>query len=354
MTKRRIALVYNSYESGLPENEEDRGGTADLVKMIRAMARVLRRLGHEVWITPLGNDMLAFQRKLQRLRPDVVFNQYDDIMPGATYEIAFAGLIRMMGFPLTGAHALSIGLCRYKYKSASLLKGLGVPIPECTTLVESVKMIDQVDWPFPVIVQPAQEHAGLGTDRDSVVHNKQGLRKKVRELLRSFGQPAIVQQFLDGREFNVGLLGNDPFEVMPLAEVDYTDLPDGLPPIMSYAAKWLESTDEYENTWVTCPAEVEPELEKEIHDVAVRAFRAINGRGYGRVDIRLDAEGKPRVLDVNCNPCLDNEMGLARSAAAAGISYADLLQRIVDSAFEPIPHEVELPLFLDQKELAGV
>jgi D-alanine-D-alanine ligase len=113
---------------------------------------------------------------------------------------------------------------------------------------------------------------------------------------------------------------------------------------MSYAAKWLENTPEYKATSVTCPAEVEPAHGQLICQAALQAFRAVGGRGYGRVDIRCDEDGNPYVLEVNCNPCLDDEMGLARSAAAAGWSYADLLQFIVRAALEPMPFDYDIPM----------
>jgi D-alanine-D-alanine ligase len=132
--------------------------------------------------------------------------------------------------------------------------------------------------------------------------------------------------------------------VLPLAEVDYSELPNGIPPIMSYAAKWLENTPEYQHTHVVCPAIVEPELGERIGSVAMQAFRAVGGRGYGRVDIRLDELDVPCVLEVNCNPCLDEGMGLARSAEAAGLPYPQLLQQIVRAALEPQPFEMSIPM----------
>ena len=117
-------------------------------------------------------------------------------------------------------------------------------------------------------------------------HTKKALREKVREVIRSYKQPALVQGFLPGREFNVGILGGRKLRVLPLAEVDYSRLPAGIPPIMSYAAKWVETSVEFKRTRVICPAKVEPQLATLIGDTAVKAFRAVGGWGYGRVDIR--------------------------------------------------------------------
>ncbi len=342
----RVAVAYNSYEEAQHETlASDSSSGYHLRLMIRRMARALRGLGHDVVIIHLAGDLSKLQRKLNRLRPHVIFNQYDDVVHGALYEMRFAAFIRMLGYPITGSPALALGLSRDKYMALSLMKGAGIPIPSDTTLLERVSAIDGRKWHFPLIVHPGQEHAGIGMGRDSVVHTKKALREKVREVIGSYRQPALVQSFLPGREFNVGILGGRKLRVMPLAEVDYTRLPQGIPPIMSYAAKWVETSVEFKRTRVICPARVEPSLAALISDTAARAFRVIGGWGYGRVDIRLDEDGLPRVLEVNCNPCLDRGLGLARSAERAGIRYPDLLQTVIQAAFEGPPYDMRLPIF---------
>jgi len=177
-----------------------------------------------------------------------------------------------------------------------------------------------------------------------VVYSKKALREKTRTILREYQQPVLIQSFLSGREFNVGIVGGRRLRAMPLAEVDYSQLPPEIPPIMSYAAKFIESSEEYKKTSVICPAVVEPDLAREIITTALRAFRAVGGWGYGRVDIRLDNEGRPCVLEVNCNPCLEDGYGLARQAAQAGISYPRLLQMIVKAALEGLPYDADVPM----------
>jgi D-alanine-D-alanine ligase len=345
MRRLRVAVLYNAYQDATPDAKADTGGIWHLRQMIRRMARTIRGLGHNVTVIPLAGDLSSLQRKLGKLRPDVVFNQYDDNVHGALYEMRVAAFIRMLGYPMTGSPALGLSLSRYKYMAASLLKGVGIPIPAETFLIERISETDQHKWQFPLIVHPGQEHAGIGLHRDSVVWTKKALKEKVREVLGSFKQPALVQRFLPGREFNVGLVGGRKLSVMPLAEVDYSRLPSSIPPIMSYAAKWIETSVEYKRTHIICPAEVEPRLAALIGRTAVKAFRVVGGWGYGRVDVRLDEDGQPRVLEVNCNPCLDEGIGLARSAEQAGISYRELLQAVIKAAFEGSPYDLSLPIF---------
>lgn len=350
--KLHVALVYNAYqEAQTSEAPEDRGSMSDLKQQIRNTARNLRRLGHRVSILPLADDLFRFQRKLRGLKPDVVFNLYDDVVHGALYDMRLAALVRMMGYPMTGCPALALGLTRYKFMSCSLLVGAGVPIPPSTHVLESASAVDQYKWQFPIIVQPTQEHAGVGLDRNSVVHSKKALKEKVREILTQYKQPALAQRFLPGREFNVSVIGGNRLRTFPLAEVNYSELPKEIPPIMSYAAKWVETSVEYQKTSVICPADVEPGLAEHIRQVALAAFRAVGGRGYGRVDIRLDENNVPCVLEVNCNPCLDEGMALARSAERAGLAFPQLLQLILRIALEPQPFDPQVPMMpLSRKE----
>ena len=344
MKRYHVALVYNGGETSAPESPQDHGAAADLHRMIRRMGSVLRRVGYRVTIVPLANDLLAFQRALRRLRPDVVFNQYDDVVHGALYDMRLAALVQMMGYPMTGSPALALGLTRYKFMTASLLQGLGIPTPLDTCLLEQMADVDRHKWHFPVIVQPSREDAGIGLDQLSVVHTKKALRAKTRESLRVYHQPALAQRFLPGREFNVSILGGRRPAVLPLAEVDYSHLAAGIPPIMSYAAKWLEGTPEYEGTTVICPAPVGPALLREIGSIALRAFHAVGAWAYVRVDMRLDEAGQPRVLEVNCNPSLEEDVSLPRSAKHAGIEYPQLLDMIVRIALEGPPFDVGVPM----------
>ncbi|MCX6560536.1 MAG: hypothetical protein NTZ26_08465 [Candidatus Aminicenantes bacterium] len=345
MKSLRVALIYNSYQDSQPGEATDHGSVDHLRSMIRRMARAIRRLGHTVEIVPLADDLAALQRKLRRIRPDVVFNQYDDVVHGALYEMRVAAFIRMLGFPMTGSPALSLGLSRDKFMAISLLKGAEIPIPPDTALIERVSQIETRQWRFPLIIHPGQEHAGIGLDRQSVVETKKALREKVREVIREYNQPVLVQRFLPGREFNVGVIGGRRLRILPLAEVDYSGLPESIPPIMSYAAKWISTSVEYKRTRVICPAKVDPSLAARIGEVAAKGFRTIGGWGYGRVDMRLDENGEPRVLEVNCNPCLDDGMGLARAAKRAGISYSELLGLVIKTAFDPPPFDLNLPIF---------
>ncbi|MBI3891256.1 MAG: hypothetical protein HY303_06970 [Candidatus Wallbacteria bacterium] len=344
MRRLTIAVIYNAEPPAVAEAPDDRASFGDLLRMIRHVARSLRSIGHRVHVVGVGHDLLAFQRKLTRIQPHVVFNQYDDAVVGASYEMRVASLVTMMGFPLTGSSPLALGITKSKYMCACLLVGAGVAIAPQPRLLETLRSVGQYAWEFPVIVRPAFEDSGLGLDTASVVTNKKTLREKVRQLLTEFRQPALAQKFLRGREFNVGIIGGNRPRVLPLAEVDYSRLPSTAQPIMSYAAKWIETSEEYRLTSVHCPATVEVVLAAKIRQVALAAFVAVGAWGYARVDMRLDGEGEPVVLEVNCNPCIDAGIGLARSAEVAGIPYPKLLDIIVRAALESHRRDVTMAL----------
>lgn len=342
--KLNVVLVYNSLIPPSAEVTGDLGSTAELRSMIRHMAAELRSIGHKVTILPLGRDLFAFHRSLRKIKPDVVFNQYDDVVHGALYEMRAAALISMLGYPMTGSPPQTLGLARYKYVCASLLQGAGIPVPGNSELIDKLGMVDARSWDFPLIVQPCREDAGIGLDRQSVVSTKKALKEKVRWVMKEFRQPALVQRFMPGREFTVGIVGGKRLRVLPLMEIDFSGLPPDIPPILSYAAKWQENTPEFNGTTEICPAEVDPELARQICRTAIMAFRVVGGWGYGRVDMRLDENDVPRVLEVNCNASLEDDNGLARMAKVAGIDYSQLLQLVIEAALDRPPFDVILPM----------
>src|SRR5439155_13900367 len=234
------------------------------------------------------------------------------------------GTLEFAGIPLTGASLWTLAACRRKPISNALLQQAGLPIPRWT--VAQGKIED--DFPLPAIVKPAAEDASAGLDRGSVVSDRKSLRARLAAMTEQFDE-VFVQEYIGGREFNVGFVGN---RVLPIAEIDFSRMPEGAWPILTYAGKWeLGSADDLGSAPV-CPAGIPQKLADRLVRVAELAWRTMQGKGYGRVDLRVDDQGRPWVLEGNPNPDLNDDAGLSRMAKVAGWDYAVLVRRIAEVA----------------------
>jgi D-alanine-D-alanine ligase len=211
----------------------------------------------------------------------------------------------------------------------------GIQTPEFATLYRGA-----VDWAgnlsFPVIVKPPQEDASLGITSASVVHEIKDLFSRIDALQSEYGQPILVEQFIEGREFYVGVLGNASAEALPVIELDFTGFPSDKPRIASWEAKWGEDGegkgDEYAGTKSIFPEGLDADLEERMKRIAVEAFHALRLRDYGRIDLRVAPSGEIYVIEVNPNCYLERESEFARAAQKSGLEYPALVSRIIDLA----------------------
>ncbi|HWP38508.1 MAG TPA: hypothetical protein VNL18_13240 [Gemmatimonadales bacterium] len=283
---------------------------------------LLRARGHRVRRVPVHHGL----KWLDRVRhADLVFNLCEGIGAVSRYETFVVATLELTGVPFTGAGAWTITVCHDKPLVNALLQSAGVPIPRwCVPTNDRLP----ADFPLPAIVKPAAEDASVGIDQGSVVTTRRGLRARI-ELLAAQYERVLVQQYIAGREIAVGIVGDD---VLPMSEIDFSRMPAGHWPILSFDAKWTAGCAEDEGSKPVCPARLHPALARRIREAAVLAWRTVRGRGYGRVDLRVDAKGQPWVLEVNPNPDISDDAGLSRMAQATGWSYGDLVARIADLA----------------------
>jgi D-alanine-D-alanine ligase len=186
---------------------------------------------------------------------------------------------------------------------------------------------------FPLIVKPAYEDASVGIENESIVNNKESLRKRLEYIFKYFNQPALVEEFIEGREFNVSVMGELRPKVLPISEIDFSKMPDHLHNIVSYQAKWDPQHESYHKTIPICPAKIPMRLEKKLKETALTAFKMMAPRDYARVDLRVTKDEEIFVLEVNPNPDLTEGAGFMRSAHAAGMSYGMALKKIVMLAY---------------------
>ncbi|HET6837346.1 MAG TPA: ATP-grasp domain-containing protein [Gemmatimonadales bacterium] len=313
----KVAILFDAgSEEWSPQD------VAAVVANVHEVRDVLRRRGHEVELLPVRYGDFRWLSRVRRA--DLVFNLCEGINGHARFEDLVVGTLELTGVPFTGCRAWPTMVCHRKHVANTLLSSAGLPVPAFTLANKT-----SVEFPLPAIVKPAAEDASVGIDNGAVCTSKRALKRRVAQMLEQFDE-VVVQEYVAGREFNVGFVGN---RMLPIAEIRFDDLPDGTWPIVSYAAKWIPGSPEDEGTIPVCPAELDTELHQRIAQVARKAWEHMaDAEGYGRIDMRLSEDGQPYVLEVNPSPDLSSNAGLARMGRAFGWSYDDLVMHIVDEA----------------------
>jgi D-alanine-D-alanine ligase len=305
---------------------EDAGAPPDVAGVLEAVDAVvaaLAELGHAVVRVPARAGCVDWLQRLYDLAPDAVFNLCEGLDGDAAGEVRAAAAVELLGVPLTGAPSDLLGFARSKDRVNALLAARGIAVPVWSG-IESGRLRN---WDlYPAIIKPAAEDASVGITRQSVARDLPELERAVA-LAAPYGR-LLVQEFLAGRELNVAFVGE---EVLPVAEIVH-DETGGDWPVVCYRSKWTPGSAEDRAAAPRCPARMSDGEREAAVAVAAAAWRAVGGRGYGRIDLRADLEGRLHVLDVNPNPDLSPAAGLARMAAAAGWSYTDLVARILAGA----------------------
>lgn len=326
-------LVDVAYDAAAAKAEgPEATAIAEVVQTAEAIADALRRRGHDARLLPLEDHAAA---QIRASHADVIFNLAESFRGSSALEPAIAWLYEVERKAYTGAHASALERCLNKSVTRALLREAGVAVPEGRTIRSADEPLHAL--PYPLFLKPAQEDASHGIDLGSVVHDEAAARARVASLLARFGGAVIAEAWIDGRELNVSILDDGTtLQVLPPAEIDFSAFPAGAPRVLTYAAKWDESSDEYRGS-PSVAATLDDALRARVEATALAAFRALGLRGYGRVDLRVDAAGNPFVIDVNPNPALAPDAGLALAAGRAGVAYEALVERIAGEAFARAP-----------------
>ncbi|TMQ07153.1 MAG: D-alanine--D-alanine ligase [Deltaproteobacteria bacterium] len=286
----------------------------------RAVATALTESGFEVELIGLhGLEVLAVIDQVRAAAPDLVFNLCESMAGNPCNEPTFVGLLDLFGIPYTGADLLALASCLHKQRAKDILIARGIPTPPHRFLTDAAALddpaLDALDYPW--FVKLAHEDASVGITEANWVATPAALRQRAREL-------------------NVTLIGNAPdLQVLPLHEIDFSAMPADRPRIVSYAAKWNEDHVDYAGTKPVLLRDASPALTAAVEQVARAAWEALGLRDYGRIDLRVDAAG-PWVIDVNPNPDISPDAGVARSAQIAGLSYPQLISRLAEVAYRRI------------------
>jgi D-alanine-D-alanine ligase len=313
------------FEDGA-EGDPGYAARADVEAVARSIAITLSDGVHEAHLVPVDGDLHLLRAHLQELEPECAFNLCESLAGDARLETAVPLMLELLGIPCTGSPTSALSHALYKDRVKRRLEEAGVPTPRARVMRGPD---GTCDLPFPLIVKPVHEDGSAGITAASVVHDEAHLRARVAEVVATFRQPCLVEEFVAGRELNVALFGYPTARVLPLQEIDFSRLPEDQPRIVSYEAKWEEGSVADHGTRPVLHPQLPPGVAARVRKVAVDAFRALGMRDYGRVDVRLSPSGVPFVVDVNPNCDLSHHAGMARAAAAVGIDYPSLAKLLV-------------------------
>ncbi len=329
-----IAILFNrpTLSPDDPVYEQEAG----VLISVATFREALERVGHRVWELPIGGHVQPLVDALTAEPPNVVVNLCEGFRGQSAGEVHIASLLELLGVSYTGCPPECLALVHDKPRCKTLLLGAGLPTTPFKVIEPGQSLDKQLlaGWldAGPLFVKPAREDASLGIGADSVVTDWAALVRQVEVVAASYGS-VLAEPYIDGREFNVGVIGLPEVEVLPLAEIQFQTSPEFPWPIVTYESKWATDSLADRSTAPRCPAQVEPLLAESIRAAALAAYRLTGCRDYARVDLRLDRSDRIFILEVNANPDAAPDAGLARALAAAGISHDTFVERLVNTAY---------------------
>ncbi|MDE2264569.1 MAG: ATP-grasp domain-containing protein [Alphaproteobacteria bacterium] len=320
-----ILVLHSDVPPDAPADEQDTLIAAE------AVAEALQSRGHSVTQTPFRPDVRALKKMLGRERPDVVFNLVESVFGAGIYSSLAPAMLARLGVPYTGGTAAHFVATTDKPFAKNLLRAAGLPTPDWSVPPDWTSLAEDRTY----IVKSADEDSSVGLDDDCIVKGVD-VRARAEESTRHFGGRWFAESYVDGREFNIGVLQEkDGPRILPMAEMTFEEWPSDKPRIVGYTAKWADGSFDYNKTVRRFGVETdEPRLAGTLIDLCRRTWALFELTGYARIDFRMTGAGEPLILEINPNPGIAPDAGFAAAGARAGLSYAELIERIV---MAPLP-----------------
>jgi D-alanine-D-alanine ligase len=321
-------LLLNNLDWSWPQYDIDQ-----CLEMSDILNEALQSAGHPVVRDQLENDQLDSLLKKYDPAELIVFNWCEEVpgIPRSSWMVAQE--LERQGFTYTGADYLALVFSQDKRQVQHRLKDCGVPIPPWKIF----NTVGDVDWHiFPAIVKPAFEHYSLGIARESVVECEVELHRRIEYVLNSHQQPVLVEEFIDGREFHVGVIGNSELLMLPPAEIDFSSFDDIHDRLCTYEANFVPESIAYQNSWARLPIEFTPDELSLMEQAVLAAYRCTGCRDYARLDVRM-RDGKFYILDVNHNADLSPDNSLIKAAELVGYPYGYFASLLINLAAERHP-----------------
>jgi len=329
----RVAVLHNPPVTGKPDSE-------DVVRQLEFVLDTLADGGYEPSAVPFVDGMegvRSLAEQLSWLNPSVAFNLVEAVGDDPANHPAAAAFLDVMNIVYTGSPHDVLVTTTNKPVAKAILRASGITTPDWRVYELSAE-IPHIT--LPCIVKPVREDASVGIHDSSVCTHDGMFAQRLREMSRQYG-PLLIEEYIEGREFNISLLENDQGdpEVLPPAEIRFRNWPEGKPRIVNYSAKWDNRTFEFHNTVREFPSSDDPVL-RVVADSARQCWKRFGLRGYARVDMRVDAAGRVCVIEINANPCISPDAGFIAAANHASLSPGEVLDRIMNAALSSSRHRM--------------
>ncbi len=325
---RVLALVRDGHVppmslEGVPESE------LDLWKAEFDVCDTLRHRGHEVMPVGVYDDLAPIRESLAEFQPDITFMLLEEFHGVVTYDFAVISYLELMQQAYTGCNPRGLLLSKDKALTKKLLSYHRIPTPKFAVFPPSRKIRRPRKLSFPLFVKSATEDASYGIAQASIVHSDEMLEQRIRFIHEKTDDDAIVEQYIDGRELYVGVIGNQRLQTFPPWEMDFGKLPEEVARIATHQVKWNRKYQEKHGITTHAASDLDDTAQARISKLCKRVYRALGMTGYARMDLRLNEQGDIHVIEANANPNIEYGEDFAESAEMAGIDYESLLEKIL-------------------------
>jgi D-alanine-D-alanine ligase len=337
-TKLKVAVLYDVWEEQEPPPEpppekpvrgkrrKKKREKADREEIFEALGK----LGHEPFYQVLDGAEKSLVA-LAKCDADLVFNLTESYAGDDTKDMNIAAYLELLDFQYTGAGPHAMYLAQDKALAKKIFAFHGIKTPFFATSYRG-KLDHSHDISFPLIVKPTSEDGSIGIDQGSFVESVKELMERIHYIQEEFDSPALIEEYIEGREIYAAILGNENPEVLPMVELDLSKLPKGTPKIAGKEVKWETETEAYKVTKSAPAEDLDESTTKRLSETALSAYQALKLRDYGRIDMRLSKKGEVFVIEANPNPWLASTAEFAMAAKKAGRNYVELIAEIVDLA----------------------